>query len=128
MRCNSAACATKDHVSRLAALSNAATRDCRCRSGADHDRARPYPVARHCGPDGRLDAVAERLKTASEDKWRETSLSSSPLVIRLRESVEKLEKKIDRAKQAGKASEVSDLETQLATQREWLAQSERPAP
>ena len=77
--------------------------------------------------DRRLDAVAERLKTASEDRWRETSLSSSPLAIRLRESVEKLEKKINRAKQAGKASEVSDLETQLATQREWLAQSERPA-
>ncbi|HZV26181.1 MAG TPA: DUF349 domain-containing protein [Acidothermaceae bacterium] len=77
--------------------------------------------------DRRLDAVAERLKTASEDQWRETSLSSSPLAIRLRESVEKLEKKIDRAKQAGKASEVTDLEAQLATQREWLAQSERPA-
>lgn len=77
--------------------------------------------------DRRLDAVAERLKTASEDKWRETSLSSSPLVIRLRESVEKLEKKIDRAKLAGKASEVGDLETQLATQREWLAQGERPS-
>jgi uncharacterized protein DUF349 len=77
--------------------------------------------------DRRLDAVAERLKSASEDRWRETSLSSSPLAIRLRESVEKLEKKIDRAKQAGKASEVGDLETQLATQREWLAQSERPA-
>jgi hypothetical protein len=76
--------------------------------------------------DRRLDAVADRLKTASEDRWRETSLSSSPLVIRLRESVEKLEKKIDRAKQAGKASEVSDLEAQLATQREWLAQGERP--
>lgn len=77
--------------------------------------------------DRRLDAVAERLKTASEDRWRETSLSTSPLAIRLRESVEKLEKKIARAKQAGKAAEVSDLEAQLATQREWLAQSEHPA-
>jgi hypothetical protein len=77
--------------------------------------------------DRRLDAVAERIRTASEDKWRESSVSSSPLVIRLRESVEKLEKKIDRAKQAGKASDVADLETQLATQREWLAQGERPA-
>jgi hypothetical protein len=77
--------------------------------------------------DRRLDAVAERLRAASEDRWREAALSSSPLVIRLRESVEKLEKKIDRAKQAGKASDVADLESQLATQREWLAQSERPA-
>jgi hypothetical protein len=49
-------------------------------------------------------------------------------VIRLRESVEKLEKKIDRARTAGRASEARDLEAQLATQREWLAQSERAAP
>jgi hypothetical protein len=77
--------------------------------------------------DRRLDAVAERLRTASEDRWRESTVSSSPLVIRLRESVEKLEKKIDRAKQAGKAAEVAELEAQLATQREWLAQSDRPA-
>ncbi|HTC69430.1 MAG TPA: DUF349 domain-containing protein [Acidothermaceae bacterium] len=77
--------------------------------------------------DRRLDAVADRIKAASEDRWRETSVSSSPLVIRLRESVEKLEKKIDRAKQSGTATDTSDLETQLATQREWLAQSERPA-
>jgi hypothetical protein len=77
--------------------------------------------------DKRLEAVAEKLRTASEDRWRESSVSSSPLVIRLRESVEKLEKKIERAKLAGNGSEVVALESQLATQREWLAQSERPA-
>jgi hypothetical protein len=77
--------------------------------------------------DRRLEAVAERLRTASEDRWREMALSTSPLVIRLRESIAKLEKKIDRAKLAGKAIDVRDLEAQLTTQREWLAQSERPA-
>jgi Domain of Unknown Function (DUF349) len=76
--------------------------------------------------DRRLEAVAERLRTASEDRWRETAVSSSPLVIRLRESIGKLEKKIDRAKLAGKATDLGDLESQLTTQREWLAQSERP--
>lgn len=77
--------------------------------------------------DARLEAVADRLRNASEERWRESSVSTSPLVIRLRESVEKLEKKIERATQAGNASEVDDLRSQLATQREWLAQSERPA-
>src|SRR5450432_102111 len=77
--------------------------------------------------DRRLEAVADRLRTASEDRWRESVVSSSPLVIRLRESIEKLEKKIDRAKLAGKATDVRDLESQLTTQREWLAQSARPA-
>ncbi|MDQ1484785.1 MAG: hypothetical protein QOJ62_478 [Actinomycetota bacterium] len=76
--------------------------------------------------DARLEAVADRLRTASEERWRESSVSTSPLVIRLRESVEKLEKKIHRATQAGNASEVADLQSQLATQREWLAQSEPP--
>jgi hypothetical protein len=76
--------------------------------------------------DRRLEAVAERLRTASEDRWRETTVSTSPLVIRLRESIEKLEKKIDRAKLAGKPTDLGDLESQLTTQREWLAQSERP--
>lgn len=76
--------------------------------------------------DRRLEAVAERLRTASEDRLRETMVSTSPLVIRLRESIEKLEKKIDRAKLAGKATDLVDLESQLSTQREWLAQSERP--
>ena len=76
--------------------------------------------------DRRLEAVAERLRTASEDRWREKTVSTSPLVIRLRESIEKLEKKIDRAKLAGKANDLRDLESQLTTQREWLAQSERP--
>ena len=47
--------------------------------------------------DRRLDAVAEKVKVASEARWRESSVSSSPLVVRLRESIEKLEKKVARA-------------------------------
>jgi hypothetical protein len=77
--------------------------------------------------DRRLDAVAEKVKVASEAKWRESSVSSSPLVVRLRESIEKLEKKVARATTAGNTSEVATLEAQLATQREWLAQAEPPS-
>jgi len=75
--------------------------------------------------DKRLDAVVARLRSAGEARWRETTVSSSPLVIRLRESVEKLEKKIEKARAAGHSSEAAVLESQLATQREWLAQGER---
>jgi hypothetical protein len=77
--------------------------------------------------DRRLDAVAEKVKVAAEARWRESSVSSSPLVVRLRESIEKLEKKVARARDAGNASEVAALESQLATQREWLAQAEPAA-
>lgn len=76
--------------------------------------------------DKRMDAVAARVRTAADAQWRESTLSSSPLVIRLRESVEKLERKIDRAREAGQTAQLRDLESQLETQRQWLAQSERP--
>jgi hypothetical protein len=77
--------------------------------------------------DKRLDAVAARIRTIGDERWRETTVSSSPLVIRLRESVEKLERKLEKAKAAGRTAEVHDLESQLATQRAWLAQGDRPA-
>ena len=74
--------------------------------------------------DKRMDAAAARIRGAADARWRESTVSSSPLVIRLRESVDKLERKIDRARREGRGSEVADLQSQLATQREWLAQSE----
>ena len=77
--------------------------------------------------DKRMDAVAARVRAAADEQWRESTVSSSPLVIRLRESVEKLERKIDRARKAGQTAQLRDLESQLETQRQWLAQSERPA-
>jgi hypothetical protein len=77
--------------------------------------------------DKRLDAVAARIRTIGDERWRETTVSSSPLVIRLRESVEKLERKLEKAKAAGRTADVNDLESQLATQRAWLAQGDRPA-
>lgn len=76
--------------------------------------------------DKRMDAVVARVRSAADAQWRESTVSSSPLVIRLRESVEKLERKIDRAREAGQTAQLRDLESQLETQRQWLAQSERP--
>jgi hypothetical protein len=75
--------------------------------------------------DRRMDAAAARVRGATEEKWRDSTVSTSPMVIRLRESIEKLEKKIERARAADKASELTDLQDQLSTQRSWLAQSER---
>jgi hypothetical protein len=66
-----------------------------------------------------------------ERKIREASASTqtftkteSPLVIRLRESVEKLEARLARAQAASDTKVVAETEESLATQREWLAQAE----
>lgn len=74
--------------------------------------------------DARLDAVSSRIGLVAEKKWSQVSAKSSPMVIRLKESIEKLEKKITRAQAAGDTKLVVDLEEQLATQKQWLAQAD----
>jgi hypothetical protein len=91
------------------------------------DAAGKVPREAVAALDKRMDAASARVRGASEEKWRDTTLSTSPLAIRLRESIEKLEKKISRAQAAGNASELTDLQAQLSTQRSWLAQSDRPS-
>ncbi len=76
------------------------------------------------GLEKRMQAVADRLRDVVDARWRQTNVSTSPVVIRLVESVEKLERKLARAREAGKGAEVADLEAKLATQKEWLAQAE----
>jgi hypothetical protein len=72
----------------------------------------------------RMREVNAKVRAVADERWRRTDVSTSPMVVRLRESVEKLERKLDRAREAGQAGEVKQLEDQLATQRQWLAQAE----
>jgi hypothetical protein len=73
-----------------------------------------------------MTAVEQKFRGAAESKFRKgPDPSSSPLVIRLRESVDKLERRLERARADGRDSDAAEAEAALATQREWLAQAER---
>jgi hypothetical protein len=65
-----------------------------------------------------------RDKTAA---GRKVTVTESPLVIRLRESVGKLEARLGRAQAAGDEKLAAETEATLTTQREWLAQAETSA-
>ena len=54
-------------------------------------------------------------------------IPDSPLVIRLRESVTKLEARLARAQATGDAALAHETEEALRTQRQWLAQAEQSA-
>ncbi|SNQ50040.1 conserved hypothetical protein [Frankia canadensis] len=69
-------------------------------------------------------AIGDKLRDAADERWAQRSVSSSPFVIRLRESVAKLEEKLARAQAAGRTKEIAETEAALATQRAWLAQAE----
>lgn len=72
----------------------------------------------------RLAAVEQRVRDAGGGS-RHIVETESPLVVRLRESVTKLEARLARAQAAGDTKLETETAQALATQREWLAQAER---
>jgi hypothetical protein len=72
-------------------------------------------------------AEIERGIREATTAGRKLTVTESPLVIRLRESVGKLEARLGRARAAGDDNLVAETEASLATQREWLAQAESAA-
>jgi hypothetical protein len=69
----------------------------------------------------------ERSIREATSAARVVEVTESPLVIRLRESVGKLEARLGRAQAAGDTKLVEETESALTTQREWLAQAESAA-
>jgi hypothetical protein len=72
-----------------------------------------------------LSTISDRIRDAADDRWSRRDVDSSPFVTRLRESVARLEAKVEKAKAAGRAKDAAEAEAALATQRSWLAQAER---
>lgn len=70
----------------------------------------------------RLAAVETKVREAADNRWQPDP-SDSPLVIRLVESIDKLERRIVREQAAGNGSAVAEAESSLAAQREWLRQA-----
>jgi hypothetical protein len=74
----------------------------------------------------RLAAVEQKVRDAGTTS-RHVVVTESPLVIRLRESVAKLESRLKRAQEAGDDKLVRETTDSLEAQREWLAQAEQSA-
>ena len=73
----------------------------------------------------RLAAVERKVRDAGETgRGRTLTVTESPLVIRLRESVQKLEARLERARAAGDDKLAADTEAALKTQQGWLAQAQ----
>jgi len=73
----------------------------------------------------RLAAVERKVRDAGETgRGRTLIVTESPLVIRLRESVQKLEARLQRARAAGDEKLAAETEAALQTQQGWLAQAQ----
>jgi hypothetical protein len=75
--------------------------------------------------DARLAAVERRVRDAGESRRdAERRPSENPFVVRLRESLEQLDKRAARARAAGDEKAAAAAEAEAATKRQWLAQAE----
>ncbi len=90
------------------------------------DALPPAPRDSSSTLDRRLTAVEERIRAVEQAKFRPDP-SDNPLVVRLNESIAKLERRIDRAEKAGDAELLKETQTALEAQRGWLAQAIRGA-
>lgn len=75
--------------------------------------------------DRRLGAVAERIRSATDDQWRRGSAESNPLLTQVREQVAKAERQLERARAAGDARRIAEAEQALASRRQFLQLAER---
>ncbi len=72
--------------------------------------------------DRRLGAVEDRLRSVEQSRFKPDP-TDNPLVIRLNESIAKLERRLARAQQAGDTRAAEETQATLETQRGWLAQA-----
>jgi hypothetical protein len=72
--------------------------------------------------DRRLGAVEDRLRDVEQSRFKPDP-TDNPLVIRLNESIAKLERRIARAEQSGDTKALAEAQATLETQRGWLAQA-----
>jgi hypothetical protein len=76
--------------------------------------------------DRRLAAVEERIRGVEQARFKPDP-TDNPLVIRLNESIAKLERRIMRAEKAGDTRTAAEAQAALEAQRGWLAQATRGA-
>jgi hypothetical protein len=78
--------------------------------------------------EGRLRKVEEAVRGAEESEWRRTNpearARAEATVSQLRSSIEQLEKRLEKARNAGRDKDVKDTEEALTARRAWLAEAE----
>jgi Domain of Unknown Function (DUF349) len=82
------------------------------------------PVSREASSnlERRLAVVEEKLRDVEQSRFRPDP-TDNPLVIRLNESIAKLERRIERAEKAGDSKAAEESRAALEAQRGWLAQA-----
>ncbi|REE94672.1 uncharacterized protein DUF349 [Thermomonospora umbrina] len=93
------------------------------------EAAGPVPRDSRDRLEGRLRKIEETVRSAEEAEWRRTNpearARAEATVGQLRSSIEQLEKRLAKARDAGRDKDVKDAEEALTARRAWLEEAER---
>ncbi|MBA9005116.1 DUF349 domain-containing protein [Thermomonospora cellulosilytica] len=93
------------------------------------EAAGPVPRDSRDRLEGRLRKIEDAVRAAEEAEWRRTNpearARAEATVNQLRSSIEQLEARLAKARDAGRDKDVKDLEEALTARRAWLEEAER---
>ncbi|SEG89301.1 protein of unknown function [Thermomonospora echinospora] len=93
------------------------------------EAAGPVPRDSRDRLEGRLRKIEDAVRAAEEAEWRRTNpearARAEATVGQLRSSIEQLEKRLAKARDAGRDKDAKDAEEALAARRAWLEEAER---
>jgi hypothetical protein len=75
--------------------------------------------------EGKLRAIEDKVRTATDAQWRRTDPEAEARVAQFRERVEQFEAQVNKARAAGDKRRAEQAEAQAAQWREWLAAAEQ---
>ncbi|MGI8334673.1 DUF349 domain-containing protein [Actinomadura scrupuli] len=79
--------------------------------------------------EGRLRKIEEAVRGAEDSEWRRTNpearARAEATVAQLRTSIEQLEKRLEKARAAGRDKDVKDAEEALTARQAWLEEAQR---
>ncbi len=79
--------------------------------------------------EGRLRKIEETVRSAEESEWRRTNpearARAEATVAQLRTSIDQFQRRLDKARSAGRDKDVKDAEEALNARRAWLEEAER---
>jgi hypothetical protein len=93
--------------------------------GEKWDAIGHVPRDARAGLEQRFAAAERRVRDAGAAAASHVVVTDSPIVVRLRESLTKLESRLERARSGGDDRLATETEAAITTQREWLEQAER---
>lgn len=73
----------------------------------------------------RMRQVERRVRDAEDAEWKKSTARSNPLLLSMRENVEKARKQLEKAQASGNAKKIAEAQANLEAKQQWLSEAEK---